>query len=70
MELNFQLQSEADAKNGKSERGNKNHTTYFWYVGSFDEKKRTYQNDMKSTNKTEMHMLGNELLPFCQFHDM
>ena len=33
-------------------------------------KKRTYQNDMKSTNKTEMHMLGNELLPFGQFHDM
>ena len=35
-----------NAKNGTPE--NENHATYFWYFGSFDEK-RTYQNDMKST---------------------
>ena len=26
--------------------------------------------ELTKTDKTEMHMLGNELLPFCQFHDM
>jgi hypothetical protein len=52
--LNFSSCLSSLAKCKNRTHGNENHATYFWYFGSFDEK-RTYQNDMKSTVNFKSH---------------